>query len=248
MRYFLKLRYHGGNYHGWQIQPNAVSVQEVVNMALSNLLRNPIETTGCGRTDTGVHAKEFYLHFDFDRSNLDLNDSIYKLNSMNVKGVEFISLHEMKEGAHTRFDALSRSYQYWIILNRDPFSEGLAYYYKRHLNVQLMNEACSFLIGEKDFSCFSKSNTQVATNLCNITYAKWEVFDNRIVFHITANRFLRNMVRAIVGTLLEIGEEKKPPGWMKDVLESKSRGVAGTSVPACGLYLSKVIYPENYKV
>ncbi|MEX1187976.1 MAG: tRNA pseudouridine(38-40) synthase TruA [Bacteroidia bacterium] len=248
MRYFLKLRYKGAQYRGWQIQPNVVSVQEVINDSLEKLLGSSTETIGCGRTDAGVHAREFYLHFDFDKRELDLKDFVLRLTGMKLPGIQFLSLHRMADDAHARFHALSRSYEYWIITERDPFLDGLAYYHYKPLDIEAMNKACSYLLGKKDFSCFSKTNTQVMTSICDLSHAQFVVEDYKIIFKITANRFLRNMVRAIVGTLIEIGEGKRSPEWIEEVIHSQSRTVAGSSVEACGLYLTKITYPENFNL
>jgi tRNA pseudouridine38-40 synthase len=240
-RYFVELAYNGSNYHGWQVQPNAVTVQEILEKALSTYFRSNIETVGCGRTDTGVHASQFFAHFDL-HGLLTLKDlnSINSLLPFDVALKRFIPVHE---DAHARFDATLRSYEYHIHYQKNPFKVGFSSLIKDQLNLDDMNQAAMYLFNYTDFSCFSKSNTQVFTNNCKIYRAKWIENQNGLVFHIAADRFLRNMVRAIVGTMLEIGKGKMKAEAMPGVIESKSRSKAGISVPACGLYLTEVQYP-----
>jgi tRNA pseudouridine38-40 synthase len=250
MRYFLRIQYHGGAYHGWQIQPDALSVQQVINESLSLILRRDIETTGCGRTDAGVHASDFFLHFDVNEGVLqDEKLLVGKLNSLKLKGILFVELFQVKPEAHARFSAYSRTYTYRIMKMRDPFLEGLAHYHHADLDINRMNEAGKLLIGEKDFSCFSKRQTNAKTNICRLDYIHWkEESEGIYIFTIKANRFLRNMVRAIVGTLLEVGEGKIQPEAITDILDSKSRSKAGISVAACGLFLTKIEYPEGIRL
>ncbi|WP_298543274.1 tRNA pseudouridine(38-40) synthase TruA [uncultured Aquimarina sp.] len=244
MRYFLELSYNGTPYHGWQRQPNAISVQEVLEDSLSLLLRRKIEVMGAGRTDTGVHARQIMVHFDSEVV-LDTVHFKYKLNSLLPKEIAVQMVSLVKEDAHARFDAVSRSYEYIIALSKDPFRINSAYYLKKELDIDLMNEAAKLLLNYTNFKCFSKSKTDVKTYNCNITDAVWEKTGDVLVFKISANRFLRNMVRAIVGTLIEIGEHKLDLNDLKRIIKSENRSEAGYSVPAHGLYLTEVQYPKT---
>ncbi|GAA4112714.1 tRNA pseudouridine(38-40) synthase TruA [Aquimarina addita] len=244
MRYFLELSYNGASYHGWQRQPNAVSVQEVLENALSLLLRTDINTIGAGRTDAGVHARQIMVHFDFS-SFLDTDQFIYKMNAFLPVDIAVQNVRLVKETAHARFDALSRSYQYLISCHKDPFSINSAYHVKKELDIDLMNEAAKLLLNYSNFKCFSKSKTNVKTYNCTITNAVWEQTGELLVFNISANRFLRNMVRAIVGTLIEIGTHKLNMDDLVRIVKSEDRSEAGYSVPAHGLYLTKVDYPKT---
>lgn len=249
-RYFIELLYDGTNYHGWQIQQNAVSVQEVLNKSLSTVLRQPIETLGCGRTDTGVHAKEFFAHFDFEEKSMDdgpwtmdKTESIVKsTNAILPKDIAIKSIFPVAPEAHARFGATLRSYEYHIHFNKDPFKNGYSWELRDKPDVDLMNKAAAIIMEYTDFSCFSKSNTQVKTNICKISKAEWVVKDGGIVFRISADRFLRNMVRAIVGTLMMVGKHEIEPEAVRTIIESKNRSNAGMSVPAGGLYLTEVKY------
>ncbi len=244
MRYFLKLAYNGTNYHGWQIQPNAISVQEVLDKSLSLLCGEPVFSLGCGRTDAGVHAKEFYAHFDTQK--ILEPKLITNLNGILPKDIEAIEFIEVDADAHARFDASSRSYEYHLHFNKDAFKQHLSYYFNFNFkpDVKLMNEGAKIIMEYTDFACFSKANSDVFTTLCTITEARWEIIDEQsIVFHISANRFLRNMVRAIVGTLIDYGIGKIKEDDLRAIILQKNRSLAGTSVPANGLYLTKIIYP-----
>jgi tRNA pseudouridine38-40 synthase len=248
-RYFIELSYDGTNYHGWQIQPNATSVQEVLNKSLSVVLREAVETTGCGRTDTGVHAREFFAHFDAEKSidhepwTMDKNENIVKsVNAILPRDIAIKNIFPVAENAHARFDATLRSYEYRIHFNKDPFKTGYSWELRDRPDIKLMNKATAIIMEHTDFSCFSKSNTQVKTNLCKITRAEWVAGDDGIAFHISADRFLRNMVRAIVGTLIMVGKQEIKPDDVREIIESKNRSKAGTSVPACGLFLTEVRY------
>lgn len=245
-RFFLEIAYFGEAYHGWQIQNNAISVQEVLNKALETLLREPIETTGAGRTDTGVHAKQLYAHFDAAPVGIlqKADRFIHSLNALLPFDVAVKRLIEVEPEAHARFDATQRSYEYHLHFHKDPFIYPYSCFMRDRPDVEKMNEAAQFLLGKQDFECFSKSHTQVFTNICDIRRAEWVWHtEQHLVFHITADRFLRNMVRAIVGTSLEIGIKGKPVSFMQEVIQSKNRGKAGVSVPAHGLYLTEVAYP-----
>ncbi|MGS2740586.1 tRNA pseudouridine(38-40) synthase TruA [Sinomicrobium sp. M5D2P17] len=252
MRYFIELSYHGKAYHGWQKQPNAGTVQETIEKALSLLLQEPISITGAGRTDTGVHARQMFAHFD-TQSGISADTLVHKLNSLLPGDIVVYRIFPVEDNAHARFDATSRSYEYRINSFKDPFCAGLSFYCRYPLDMEKMNDAAKILIGRKDFQCFSKSKTDVKTYFCIIENAEWKRTGDRLVFTITADRFLRNMVRAIVGTLLEVGQGKLQQENVKKILESKNRSQAGVSVPAHGLYLTKIQYPyitdrENQKL
>lgn len=246
LRYFLELAYNGKNYHGWQLQPNAITVQEVIEKALSTLLREAIKVVGCGRTDTGVHAKQYFLHFDLEIA-IDKVGLIRKLNSFLPHDVAIYDLFQVEDDIHARFHALSRTYEYWITLNKNPFLSDTAYQINRTLDIDLLNEASILLLDYTDFKCFSRSNTDVKTYNCKITQANWQKQDNMLIFTITADRFLRNMVRAIVGTLLPIGLGEKDVSSFVSVIESRDRQQAGASVPGHALYLSQIKYPKTTK-
>lgn len=243
-RYFAELSYKGTLYHGWQIQPNALTVQELLNKALSTLFRQPIESIGCGRTDTGVHALQFFAHFDVAHTDdLTVISSLNSLNSLLPYDISVKRLFRVSPKAHARFDATLRSYEYHIHFFKDPFRHHLSWLLHDVPDIDKMNEAAAALLNYTDFSCFSKSNTQVATNNCTLSRAEWIEGHEGWVFHISANRFLRNMVRAIVGTLILVGRGAIPPNAIHDILRSKNRSNAGASVPACGLYLTHIRYP-----
>lgn len=242
-RYLLQLAYKGTSYHGWQKQHNAITVQSVLEEKLSLILGENIETLGCGRTDTGVHAKDFFAHFDASTIP-DTNRIVYKLNQLLPNDIVAIELYEVAEDFNARFDATSRTYEYWITQKPNPFLVEQAWYQYGKLNIEQMNAAAGLLLGKKDFQCFSKVHTQVDNFMCDITFARWEMKEDKLVFTITANRFLRNMVRAIVGTLMEVGRDKLSIEDVQQILESKNRCEAGQSVPAHGLFLTKIDYPN----
>jgi tRNA pseudouridine38-40 synthase len=223
-------------------------VQELLDGALTTVLRQPIETTGCGRTDTGVHAKEFFAHFDMEmgEESVDhsswLMDKVKSLNAILPADIAVKGLAVVHAEAHARFDATLRSYEYHIHFNKDPFKQNYSWLIRDQPDIEAMNLAAKMIMEFTDFSCFSKSNTQVKTNNCKISRAEWVRTDGVIIFHISADRFLRNMVRAIVGTLLQVGRHEIEPWQVKLIIQSKNRSKAGTSVPACGLYLTEVKY------
>lgn len=242
-KYFIELSYRGTNYHGWQIQPNAITVQEILDKALSTFFRQKVESLGCGRTDTGVHATQFFAHFEIlIPTPINHDKFIQSINSILPFDISVKRIIETTAEAHARFDAILRSYEYRIHYFKNPFLQDLSWLVRDELNLALMNEAASGLLNYTDFSCFSKSNTQVFTNNCKISRAEWLESDEGVIFHISADRFLRNMVRAIVGTMVEIGRGKIPPTAIHTIIESKNRSNAGASVPACGLYLTTVKY------
>jgi tRNA pseudouridine38-40 synthase len=244
-RYFLKLAYKGSNYHGWQKQDNAHTVQQELESALSALIGTTTETVGCGRTDTGVHAREFYTHFDSENALTDKNFFIYKLNKILPPDISAASLFTVHPNANARFDALSRSYHYQIARRKNPFELDFSYYLYGVLDIGKMNSAAKLLFDHEDFSSFSKSNTQVVTNNCKIYKAEWYQKDDLLLFEIKANRFLRNMVRAIVGTLIQVGRGEITEAEFSDIIASKNRSRAGFSVPAEGLFLTQVDYPDT---
>ena len=244
MRFFIQFSYFGKAYHGWQNQPNAITVQEVLEKGMSKLLNNQVMLVGAGRTDTGVHAKEMYAHFNVDDFD-DIPDFVFRLNSFLPNDIAVDRIFEVNVDAHARFHAASRTYEYHIAKKKDPFSTDLAYFVKKDLDVGLMNIAANLLLGKKDFEGFSKSNTDVFTNICDLKKAQWVAKDDQLIFTISANRFLRNMVRAIVGTLINVGLGKYPPDYVNTILKSKDRTKAGVSVPAKGLYLTSIVYPNT---
>ena len=246
MRFFIKFSYDGTNYHGWQIQPNANSVQEEINIALSTILNTNIKVVGAGRTDAGVHADQMYAHFDFD-AEIRFLELTNRLNSFLSDNIAVNEIFRVCDKANSRFDALSRTYRYKIIKTKSPFHRH-AYLFKKDLNLDMMNSACLFLLGKRDFTSFSKVKTQTYTNDCTVIDAKWEEINNEIVFTIKADRFLRNMVRAIVGTLIEVGIGKINPDNIDEIIDAKDRCRSGVSVPAHALSLIKVTYPENIKI
>jgi len=241
MRYFIQFAYNGTHYHGWQFQPNASSVQETLNKALSVLLNAPINVMGAGRTDTGVHASEMYGHFDFETP-IDVTSLVHKLNSYLPKDISIFDIILVHDEAHCRFDATKRTYEYHINTVKNPFLQELSWYFNQKLDVALMNEAAKILLNHTDFQCFSKVNTDVNTFDCKIFEAYWKIENKNLIFTISANRFLRNMVRSIVGTLVNIGLQKISLTDFENIIASKSREKAGFSVPAHGLYLTEIDY------
>ncbi|WP_188049856.1 tRNA pseudouridine(38-40) synthase TruA [Flavobacterium sp. GP15] len=246
MRYFIKLAYNGTRYHGWQLQPNASSVQETMNNAVSTLLNTEINLMGAGRTDTGVHAKQMFAHFDYDKQ-FDIPSLVHKLNSYLPKDITVYTIIPVSDQAHSRFDAVKRTYEYHINTFKDPFLQEQSWYFYQKLDIDLMNEAAKLLFSYTDFQCFSKVNTDVNTFDCTIFKAHWTLGSTKeeygkLIFTISANRFLRNMVRAIVGTLINIGLHKITLEDFENIIKSKSRDKAGFSVPAHGLYLTEIEY------
>ena len=241
MRYFIELSYKGTNYHGWQIQPDASSVQEEITKALATILQEKILLIGAGRTDAGVHASQMFAHVDTVKKLTD--DYVHKLNAILPNDIVIKSIKEVSGETHARFDAVSRTYEYRILLGRDPFLLDITWQlHQKNLQIEKMNEAANLLFKYEDFESFSKVKTDVNTFNCTIMKAVWTLEDKHLIFHIKANRFLRNMVRAIVGTLLEVGLGKKTVEDFRKIIESKKRSEAGLSVPAKGLFLTEVCY------
>lgn len=247
MRFFIELSYNGKTYHGWQNQPNAISVQEVLEKAMSTILKTEISIMGAGRTDAGVHASQMFAHFDFEKK-IKSKDLVYKLNSLLPKDIAVTSIFEVKPEIHARFYATSRTYHYKISTAKNVFDNDFTYLVHLPLDVEAMNDACKILFKYKDFQCFSKTNTDVKTYNCDIKEAFWTKKEDQLVFTITADRFLRNMVRAIVGTMINIGLGKMSANDLHQVIESKNRSEAGFSVPAHGLYLVKIVYPKTIRI
>lgn len=241
MRYFLELSYNGKAYHGWQIQPNAISVQEVVESALSKLLNESISITGAGRTDAGVHAIQMFAHFD-TTSLPDLQYLSNRLNSFLPKDIAIHDLFTVTPDAHARFDAINRTYEYHLSLKKNAFDFERSYFLQKPLNVDIMNEGCKILMSYRNFKCFSKAHTDVKTYNCKISNALWTQNESKLVFEITADRFLRNMVRAVVGTMINLGLGKISIDDLHTIIKSEDRSQAGYSVPAHGLYLTKIQY------
>jgi len=244
MRYFFEISYNGSRYHGWQNQANAVGVQHVVEDTLSKLMRDKIEIVGSGRTDSGVHCAQQFFHADF-KSELKTDDLIQRLNFFLPKDIAIHSIFRVKDSAHARYDARQRSYEYRITTKKDPLLIGYAYYFFKPLDLELMNRATKLLIGEHDFTSFSKVKTDVNHFVCEIKKAKWQKKNDLLIFEITANRFLRGMVRAIVGTLLDVGTEKTSLYDFQEIIKGKDRKKAGMNVPAEGLFLTKVKYKNG---
>lgn len=244
-RYFIELAYNGSAYHGWQRQPNAISVQQVLEEALSRLKRKNISLVGAGRTDTGVHARQMFAHFDLAEEIVNPQELVFLLNGFLKDDIAIRSIRRVQPDAHARFDATARDYEYHISTAKDPFNAPLHYYLKNSPDIELMNQAAKILLLHEDFQCFSRSNTDVKTFLCTIKNATWQQEGSSLIFFISANRFLRNMVRSIVGTLLEVGYKKREVKDIEMVIKSKDRGEAGFSAPAQGLYLSRIEYPQN---
>ena len=244
MRFFIELSFNGGCYHGWQIQPNVNTVQKELNRAFSTILNEDIELVGAGRTDAGVHAKQMFAHFDFNEI-IDLEKLISQVNGFLSNDIVIHNVFNVEEDAHARFDAISRTYQYFITNKKSPFDINRYFFYKT-LDVNAMNTGCKYLLGKQDFTSFSKVHTQTYTNDCNLMFAVWEEKEDSLVFTIKADRFLRNMVRAVVGTLLDVGEGKIKPEDIIEIIAKKDRSEAGISAPAHALFLTNIEYPKSY--
>ena len=247
MRYFLEISYNGSTFHGWQIQPNAISVQETIENAVKTLLKEEIKIVGAGRTDTGVHAKHMCAHFDYSKE-FELGELKNNLNSFLNQEIYIKDIYRVDKEAHARFSATSREYEYYISLVKDVFNYETSHFIQQDLNIEKMNQAISIIKDYEDFEAFSKSKTDVKTYLCNIISCSIIEKENILIFRIKANRFLRNMVRAIVGTILEVGLGKISPEEVQNIIKSKDRSKAGPSMPAHALFLTKIEYPSNIKL
>jgi tRNA pseudouridine38-40 synthase len=244
LRYFIVFSYFGKAYHGWQRQPNALTVQQVLEEAFATLSGHPLTLTAAGRTDTGVHARRMVAHADMDEV-VDCNGLVYRLNALLPDDIAVQDIKVVSPDAHARFDALERTYEYWVVQEKDPFYRDTAYYLRYPLDLDAMNQAAGYMKEYRDFKCFSKSNSDVGTYDCEVRLAQWSRQDGKLVFTISADRFLRNMVRAVVGTLILIGQGKMAPTDVKGIIKSRDRSRAGVSVPAKGLYLTRVSYPDH---
>jgi tRNA pseudouridine38-40 synthase len=244
-RYFIQLAFDGTDFSGWQVQPNSATVQSEIEKALGLIIRHSTSMNGCGRTDAGVHSRVFFAHFDLEEPIQNPDNLVFKLNRFLPSSIAIISILPVKVGIHARFSATEREYTYTIARKKDPFLTAFSYYFSKELDVELMNSGCNMLLEYTDFECFSKVKTQVANFRCHLTYAKWELKGDALVFTIRADRFLRNMVRSIVGTLLELGMNRISILDLKQILLSRDRRKAGRSVPAKGLMLSDIRYPED---
>lgn len=247
MRYFMRLAYNGANFHGWQTQPNATTVQETIEHAMSTVLRKPISITGAGRTDAGVNAAMMIAHFDCDSMPDDTAPLVRSLNSLLGKNIAIYTIFKVDDDAHARFDATSRTYKYFAHTVKSPFIYPLSWQCNPKLDFDKMNEAAKVLLQYTDFTSFSKLHTDVATNNCRITHAQWEPEGEQMVFTVTADRFLRNMVRAIVGTLVDVGMGKITKSDFCRIIEQKDRCCAGTSMPGHALFLWDITYPFEIK-
>lgn len=242
IRYFFEIAYNGSSFHGWQRQPNATSVQQVIEDAFSKLHSGKeIPIVGCGRTDAGVHAKKYFFHVDLPEIT-DTEHLVFKLNRMYPKDISVFNIIRVNDEMHARFDAKNRTYRYFVHQQKDPFKEGLSLYFPHELDFEAMNDAAKLLLGTKDFGSFSKLHTDVKTNICEVYSAQWAISEKETYFEISANRFLRNMVRAIVGTLIDVGIGKLTSNDLITILEAKDRQEASLSVPAHGLYLWDIAY------
>lgn len=245
-RYFIRLSYKGTRYHGWQIQANSKTIQGVLNQDLSLILNEKIEVTGAGRTDTGVHARIFYAHFDSSKNGLNKDKNlIFKINGKLTEDIAVQEILKVMPDAHARFDAISRTYEYHIARQKDPFMTEYAHYIYGDLDFESIHKATALLTDINDFTSFSKVDTDVKTNICKVARAVWNIYPEKMIFTITADRFLRDMVRAIVGTLLDVGFGKINLEEFCRIIEKKDRSAAGTSVPAKGLFLADIQYPPE---
>ena len=243
MRYFMRLGYRGASFHGWQVQPQDTSVQQVIEEAMATLLRVPTPVTGAGRTDAGVNARLMVAHFDTEQPIKDADRLVRSLNALLPPDIAIYGITPVHDDAHARFDATSRTYKYFAVTHKDPFRYPLSWKCPPDLDFDLMNQAAARLLNYTDFTSFSKLHTDVKTNNCRITHAQWAQEGEQWVFTITADRFLRNMVRAIVGTLVEVGRHKMTVEEFCQVIERKDRCAAGTSMPGHALFLWDITYP-----
>jgi len=248
-RFFIELAYNGTRYHGWQLQPNAPTVQSTLETAIKTLTGKGIETTGAGRTDTGVHARFFAAHFDSDHPLfLETGHFLYKINCLLPDDIVVHQIYPVLPDAHARFSAIARTYEYAISRVKDPFHNEVSWHFSRELNVEAMNLASGLLTEFVDCTSFSKLHTDVKTNNCQIEYARWTEIQNMLIFSIQADRFLRNMVRALVGTLIDVGLQKISPEDFRAIVQGKNRSLAGFSAPARGLSLTAITYPPHIRM
>ena len=265
-RYFIHIAYNGASYNGWQTQPGLPTVQQTLETTLTTLLRQPVAVVGCGRTDTGVHASDFYAHFDIRVDSGELvvdctsgqvlptphaplpDNLVFKLNNMLPPDIVVYDIFPVADNAHARFDAVARTYQYHVSDRRLPFRQGQYCRIWFRPDLDRMNEAARVLMEYDDFTSFAKLHTQVKTNICHLSEAHWDTVDDEWVFTIRSNRFLRNMVRSVTGTLLDVGRGKLSLDGLREIIEKKDRCAAGVSMPACGLFLTRVEYPEGLRV
>jgi len=246
VRHFIELSYNGKDFVGWQFQKNGISIQEILNKSLSIIFQEDIQTVGCGRTDAGVHASYFVAHFDMENQHsLEIDKAIYKLNRILPRSIAVSTIRVVHESAHARFDACERTYRYIISPKKNPFLTDMAYQFSLLLDMDKMNIAAGFLLSISDFTSFAKLHSDNKTNICRVIKAEWTQEADTLVFTIIADRFLRNMVRAIVGTLIDIGLGKLEPESIIEIAEAGNRNFAGSSAPAEGLYLSNIVYPPQ---
>ena len=247
-RYLTRLSFNGSGYHGWQLQKNAPSIQEEVTNALERILSVKLSLVGCGRTDTGVHAREYFAHFDLEieKTQRELDRLSHRINRFLFRDISISWIRKVPEDLHARFSALSRTYRYYIHTVKDPFLYDRSWYVNRVPDVGLMNSGAEMIRKNEDFTSFSKLHSSAITNICHITEAQWVKEGHRLIFTITADRFLRNMVRAIVGTLVDLGQGKITMDELKRIIEARNRSEAGKSVPAHGLFLERVTYPIDF--
>lgn len=244
-RFFITLSFNGKKYVGWQIQPNGVSVQQTLQDALSVILRQEVAIVGAGRTDAGVHARGMVAHFDWEGDPFSPADLVHKLNNFLPKDISLSTIRQVRVDAHARFSAISRTYRYYVTTVKDPFRHEFVYRLPSQPDLHAMNLLCEVLKEYEDFTSFSRLHTDVKTNNCKIKYAGWEKNGDLCVFTICADRFLRNMVRAIVGTLLKAGRGRLDEQGFRRIIEAKNRSAAGDSAPGHALFLDKVAYPED---
>ncbi len=248
MRYFIYLSYKGTNYSGWQIQPNAPTIQETIERALATILRKPCSIVGAGRTDTGVHAHLMVIHLDLDLDFEKAKDLLLRLNRLLPKDIALNSIHKVTDDAHARFSALSRTYHYYAHSSKDAFNNDCSLFLYQNLNFDRMNDAAKILLEYTDFTSFSKLHTDAKTNICHVSEAFWmpdPIRDNGYIFRITADRFLRNMVRAIVGTLILVGRNRLDLSGFRRIIEGKDRCLAGSSADGHALFLEEITYPKD---
>ncbi len=245
-RYFIFISYKGTSYHGWQLQPDSATIQQILDQTLSTITGEKIMTTGAGRTDTGVHAEFFCAHFDCEAGDLETRKNlVFRINKFLPKDISINEIRKVTPDAHARFSAISRTYKYFIVRSKDPFLNDFTWYLYGDLDIEKMNQACNILFRHTDFTSFSKLHTDVKTNICHILSASWEDDNKKLIFTIRADRFLRNMVRALVGTMVDVGQGKISVADFEQIVLAKDRGKAGKSAPAKGLFLTSVEYPAN---